>query len=197
MSPRSRTRSAAAFVIAIASLVSTQARSAAAPKALPVPIVLSSGWLMQDIAEVQESGATVSSLEFNPAVFRPVPYVPPPTADANPPANPGANGADRPKSSSSWQQAPAPSSPAWYRATVPGTGLTTLANNHIYPEPLYGENNRPNIIPESLCRTSYWYRTEFVVPSTYAHDRVWLNFEGINYMAEVWVNTVKAGEIRG
>src|SRR5579864_241932 len=47
----------------------------------------------------------------------------------------------------------------WYAATVPGTVLTTLVNNRLYPEPLYGENNRPEIIPESLCRTSYWYRT--------------------------------------
>ena len=30
----------------------------------------------------------------------------------------------------------------WYAATVPGTVLTTLVNNHVYPEPLYGENDR-------------------------------------------------------
>jgi opacity protein-like surface antigen len=35
----------------------------------------------------------------------------------------------------------------WYGATVPGTVLTTLVNNHVYPEPLYGENNRPESIP--------------------------------------------------
>src|ERR1700750_1867507 len=45
----------------------------------------------------------------------------------------------------------------WYAATVPGTVLTTLVNNHVYPEPLYGENMRA--IPESLNKTSYWYRT--------------------------------------
>jgi hypothetical protein len=36
------------------------------------------------------------------------------------------------------------SADAWYKATIPGTVLTTLVNNNIYPEPLYGENNRPN-----------------------------------------------------
>ena len=55
----------------------------------------------------------------------------------------------------------------WYAATVPGTVLTTLVNNHVYPEPLYGENNRPENIPESLARTSYWYRTEIDVPKSY------------------------------
>jgi hypothetical protein len=85
----------------------------------------------------------------------------------------------------------------WYTATVPGTVLTTLVNNHVYPEPLYGENNRPEVIPESLARTSYWYRTLIDVPSSYKNHRIWLNFDGINYSAAVWVNGVQVGEIRG
>ncbi len=68
----------------------------------------------------------------------------------------------------------------WYKATVPGTALTTLVDNHVYPEPLYGENSRPESIPESLARTSYWYRTAIFVPRTFAGRHVWLNFEGIN-----------------
>jgi len=85
----------------------------------------------------------------------------------------------------------------WYRATVPGTVLTTLVNNHVYPEPLYGENNRPEVIPESLARTSYWYRTLIDVPKTYKGHHVWLNFEGINYSATVWVNGAQVGTVRG
>src|SRR5512146_572302 len=73
----------------------------------------------------------------------------------------------------------------WYVATVPGTVLTTLVNNHVYPEPLYGENNRPEVIPDSLARTSWWYRTEMQVPKSYRNHHVWLNFDGINYSAEV------------
>jgi hypothetical protein len=85
----------------------------------------------------------------------------------------------------------------WYAATVPGTVLTTLVNNHVYPEPLYGENERPEIIPESLAHTSYWYRTVVRVPRTYRDRHVWLNFDGINYSAEVWVNGAQVGTIRG
>ncbi|MFZ0338016.1 MAG: sugar-binding domain-containing protein [Terracidiphilus sp.] len=85
----------------------------------------------------------------------------------------------------------------WYAATVPGTVLTSLVNDHVYPEPLYGENERPEIIPESLCHTSYWYRTVIRVPRDYRNHRVWLNFDGINYAADVWVNGVKVGSIRG
>ena len=86
---------------------------------------------------------------------------------------------------------------AWHKATVPGTVLTSLVNDGVYPEPLYGENNRPDKIPESLCRTSYWYRTEFSVPRSYAGKQVWLHFDGINYRADVWVNGHDLGSIKG
>jgi hypothetical protein len=85
----------------------------------------------------------------------------------------------------------------WYGATVPGTVLTTLVNNHVYPEPLYGENDRPEVIPESLARTSYWYRTQVDIPKSYAGEHVWLNFDGINYSATVWVNGAQVGTMRG
>jgi hypothetical protein len=85
----------------------------------------------------------------------------------------------------------------WYKATVPGTVLTTLVNEGVYPEPLYGENNRPDKIPDTLCRTSYWYRTTFTPPSSYSGKRLWLTFKGINYRAEVWVNGRQVGPIQG
>jgi hypothetical protein len=180
-------------------------------------VVISTGWLMQDAAHVTQSGEAISRAGFAPRVYAVKPYTPPPTASANPstpkvadevrfynaprvqgivqwPVDPEKN---RPNHSSKWEQAPGPSSPDWYRATVPGTVLTTLVNNNIYPEPTYGENNRPTIIPESLCRTSYWYRTEFNVPADYAGRQIWLNFEGINYIADVWVNGKKVGTIKG
>jgi len=86
---------------------------------------------------------------------------------------------------------------AWHHAVVPGTVLTSLVADGVYPEPLYGENNRPDKIPDSLCRTSYWYRTALTVPRAYAGRHVWLNFEGINYEAEVWVNGRDLGSIKG
>ncbi len=85
----------------------------------------------------------------------------------------------------------------WFRATVPGTVLTSLVNDRVYPEPLYGENNRPDRIPDSLCRTSYWYRTTFTPPKSYGGKQLWLNFEGINYIADVFVNGKELGTIKG
>src|SRR5579884_4536190 len=57
----------------------------------------------------------------------------------------------------------------WYAATVPGTVLTTLVNDGVYPEPLYGENMRA--IPESLNKTNWWYRAEVNIPSSYKGRR--------------------------
>lgn len=127
--------------------------SSAAAAELPAPVVLQTGWQLQDVAKVPQPGVEVASARFQPS--------------------------------------------GWYAATVPGTVLTSLVNDHVYPEPLYGENNRPEIIPESLCHTSYWYRTVMDVPRAYKGHHVWLNFEGINYAADVWVNGTQVGSIRG
>jgi hypothetical protein len=85
----------------------------------------------------------------------------------------------------------------WYSAVVPGTVLTTLVKAGVYPEPLYGENNRPDRIPDSLSRASYWYRTLVEVPAAYKGRKTWLNFDGINYTAVVWVNGTYLGTMKG
>jgi hypothetical protein len=85
----------------------------------------------------------------------------------------------------------------WYPAVVPGTVLTSLVNAGVYPEPLYGENNRPDKIPDSLSRAPYWYRTVFEIPKSYGGKHVWLNFEGINFFAQVWVNGKQVGTVKG
>jgi beta-galactosidase/beta-glucuronidase len=35
------------------------------------------------------------------------------------------------------------------------------------------------------------------VPAASTGKQIWLNFDGINYTAEVWVNGHKLGDIRG
>ena len=83
----------------------------------------------------------------------------------------------------------------WYAATVPGTVLTTLVDRGVYPDPSFGLNNMA--IPESLSRQSYWYRTQFSVPNGAAGRHVFLNFKGINYAAEIWVNGAHIGDMKG
>jgi hypothetical protein len=93
--------------------------------------------------------------------------------------------------------APSYNADKWYQAVVPGTILTTLVKAGIYADPMYGENNRPESIPESLNKTAYWYRTVATVPAAYAGRHIWLNFDGINYTAAVWVNGTRVGDMRG
>jgi hypothetical protein len=83
----------------------------------------------------------------------------------------------------------------WYLAIVPGTVLTTLIANGVYPDPDYGLNNLA--IPESLNRQDYWYRSQFAVPAQLSGRQLSLTFNGINYAAEVWLNGVRLGAIRG
>jgi hypothetical protein len=83
----------------------------------------------------------------------------------------------------------------WYDATVPGTVLTTLVDQGIYPDPYFGLNNM--LIPESLNREDYWYRTEFVIPKGFTGRELTLQFNGINYYAEVWFNGQYLGHITG
>jgi hypothetical protein len=88
----------------------------------------------------------------------------------------------------------------WMPATVPGTVLTTMVDQGVYPDPDYGLNNLA--IPESLNKQDYWYRTEFKAPEGTSGRRLTLTFEGINYIAEVWLNgsplvTITGAFIRG
>jgi hypothetical protein len=83
----------------------------------------------------------------------------------------------------------------WYNAIVPGTVLTTLVNQGVYPDPYFGLNNLS--IPESLCRKNWWYRLPFSLPSNAAGKTIWLLFDGINYKADIWLNGKLLGKIAG
>lgn len=83
----------------------------------------------------------------------------------------------------------------WYDAVVPGTVLTTLVESGVYPDPYYGLDNLS--IPDSLCRKEWWYRFAFDNPSARKWTKAWLQFDGINYRADVWFNSHKLGNISG
>ncbi len=92
---------------------------------------------------------------------------------------------------------------AWAEAIVPGTVLTNLVEQKVYPDPYYGQNNKlkNNLIPD-LAKTgrefyTYWFRTEFEVPAKFKGRRIWLEPEGINYRAEIWVNGYLMGNMAG
>ena len=42
--------------------------------------------------------------------------------------------------------------------------------------------------PGSPFLRSWWFRTDFQLPADYRGKTLWLNFDGINYRANVWMN---------
>ena len=82
----------------------------------------------------------------------------------------------------------------WMPAIVPGTVLNSLVYNQKYPEPYYGINNKieskliPDISETGRDFYTYWFRTDFTVPQSFKGKTVWLQLDGINYRAEIWVN---------
>jgi len=95
----------------------------------------------------------------------------------------------------------------WVKAQVPTTVLRALVKAGIYPDPHFDLNDLK--IPDAsddlskrldLNRYShlkgvpnpfkdpYWFRTTFRIPKEEKGRQVWLNFDGINYRADVWLN---------
>jgi len=96
---------------------------------------------------------------------------------------------------------------SWYPAKVPTTVLKALIQDGVYPDPWIGLNNFK--IPDAsdefnqkydLAKYSYldgktnpfkdpyWFRKVFELSESYRGKKIWLNFDGINYRADVWLN---------
>ena len=92
---------------------------------------------------------------------------------------------------------------AWHRAVVPTTVLAALVADKVYADPLFGNNIRllPGVayppgaefsniaMPEhSPFASPWWYRVEFTLPKLLSGTRIHVQFEGVNFRANVWVN---------
>lgn len=84
---------------------------------------------------------------------------------------------------------------AWVVATVPGTVLVSYLNAGAIPDPNYSDNQM--MVSDSFFQADFWYRNEFAVPPGFSSKQVWLNFDGINWKAEVFLNGEKLGRIDG
>jgi exo-1,4-beta-D-glucosaminidase len=107
----------------------------------------------------------------------------------------------------------------WVKAKVPTTVLRALVKAGIYPDPHFDLNDLriPDASDELSKRLDlnkyshlkntpnpfkdpWWFRTTFRIPHEKAGKKIWLNFDGINYRADVWVNgkqIADAGEMAG
>jgi exo-1,4-beta-D-glucosaminidase len=117
-------------------------------------------WRLQTSVKVDASGAAISSVNFGPAK-------------------------------------------SWYAVQVPTTVTAALVKQKVYPDPYFGMNLRsfPGVSypaganfsilemnSDSPFAVSWWYRTEFTLPAADADKTIWLNFGGLNYRANIWLN---------
>lgn len=95
----------------------------------------------------------------------------------------------------------------WHPTRVPATVYSALVKNGVYPDIRIGLNsfrvpdasddfNREHDLAQyshlpdkrNPWKDPYWYRTEFTLPAAARGRHVWLNFDGIHYRADVWLN---------
>lgn len=83
----------------------------------------------------------------------------------------------------------------WLAATVPGTVLSSYINIGAVPDP----NHADNIfnISDSYFNSDFWYRNEFELSDEFAGEKLFLEFDGINWKAEVYLNGHEIGKIEG
>ena len=97
----------------------------------------------------------------------------------------------------------------WHKTDIPATVVGVLVTDKTVPDPNYGTNLKsfPGMnysdkglfanqdMPEgSPFRCSWWYRTEFTLPAGDVQKTEWLNFLGINYRANIWINGHKLAD---
>ncbi len=156
--PRSRNFLVRILQGAIVSLVLPMV-AAGATEAQPARIYLHKNWQIQSSCEVKATGEQVSSVGFD--------------------------------------------TKGWHKADIPATVVGALVTDKTYPDPNYATNLKslPGMnysdkklfanqdMPEgSPFRCSWWYRTEFTPPAGGVKKTRWLNFLGINYRANIWIN---------
>ncbi|HEY4052335.1 MAG TPA: beta galactosidase jelly roll domain-containing protein [Terriglobales bacterium] len=139
--------------------IPAQAKAAAPIAAADNTLHLRDGWALQSSCKVEKKGEVISTPQFLPA--------------------------------------------GWYAVTVPTTVVAALVKHKVYPDPMFGMNLRsfPGMtypighnfsdLPmrqDSPFMVPWWYRKTFVLPENYKGKSIWLDFAGINYRANIFLN---------
>lgn len=79
---------------------------------------------------------------------------------------------------------------SWMPATVPGTVLTTLLNNHKIPDPFYGMNNKyiADVYDKGNEYYTYWFVKDFEETKPQGDGNVFLELRGVNYKCLLFLN---------
>jgi len=74
----------------------------------------------------------------------------------------------------------------WVPTAVPGTVLAALVAADKYEDPYFGMNLKKT--PREPFEQPWWYRTGFRLSEAQAGETILLEFDGINYAANIWLN---------
>ena len=166
-----RLRSLILFVLGLSTILACTSYAADTPSELPERTYLHKNWQIQSSCEAKATGEQVSTAGFD--------------------------------------------TKGWHQSDIPATVVGALVTDKTYPDPNYAKNLKtiPGMnysdkslfanqdMPEgSPFRCSWWYRTEFTPPAGEGKKTEWLNFLGINYRANIWINGHKvedANDIAG
>jgi len=77
-------------------------------------------------------------------------------------------------------------------AMIPTTVLSALVKNGVYKDIFLADNFAK--IPAEPFAVPWWFRTEFDVPAVPGRGRAVLEFDGINYRADIWLNGKKIAD---
>jgi len=86
----------------------------------------------------------------------------------------------------------------WMPAVVPGTVLTSQIADKQIPDPFYGMNNEqiPDIYKTGRDYYTYWFVKDFKEMPATGSQQVYLNFRGVNYSFDVFLNGHKLNQAR-
>ena len=84
---------------------------------------------------------------------------------------------------------------SWLPATVPGTVLTSYFKAGAIPDMNVADQQLQ--ISDSFFTADFWYRNTFTIPASRRGERTWLNFNSINWKAEIYFNGEYVGRIDG
>lgn len=87
------------------------------------------------------------------------------------------------------------STKTWIDAVVPGTVFHSYVVAGKEENPDYADNIYK--VDKAKYNKPYWYRTEFSTKDFAAGKRIWLNFNGVNKLAEIYLNGRHMGTIKG
>lgn len=83
----------------------------------------------------------------------------------------------------------------WLPAVVPGTVFYSYLKAGAVADPCFEDWQR--CASDSYFKSDFWYRTSFTVPMERKGQKVWLNFDGINWKARVFLNGTYLGAVNG